>query len=199
EGGRQKAYEINISLFDALQGTTAGPDRWAEERFICAHALMLGLEGIPGIYIHSLLATRNDQERVEHTGNNRAINRHQWHYPELEALLDRDRSHHGRVFSSLKELIHIRKRQPAFHPNATQFTLHLGTRLFGYWRQSIDRSQSIFCIYNISDQPQILLLSDINLIGTDRWHELISGASISGLNESLELAPYQPVWISNRL
>ncbi|MES9869631.1 MAG: sugar phosphorylase [Sedimenticola sp.] len=199
EGGRQKAYEINISLFDALQGTTAGPDRWAEARFICAHALMLGLEGIPGIYIHSLLATRNDQERVEHTGNNRAINRRQWHYPELETLLENDRSHHGRVFNSLKELMHIRKRQPAFHPNATQFTLHLGTRLFGYWRQSMDRSQSIFCIYNISDQPQMLLLSDINLIGTDQWHELISGASISGLNESLELAPYQSVWISNRL
>ncbi|MES9968358.1 MAG: alpha-amylase, partial [Sedimenticola sp.] len=61
------------------------------------------------------------------------------------------------------------------------------------------RSQSIFCIYNISDQPQMLLLSDINLIGTDRWYELISGASISSLNESLELAPYQSVWISNRL
>ena len=28
---------------------------------------MLGLEGIPGIYIHSLLATENDDDRVAHT------------------------------------------------------------------------------------------------------------------------------------
>ena len=29
EDGERKPYEINISLFDALQGTTSGPDAWA--------------------------------------------------------------------------------------------------------------------------------------------------------------------------
>jgi sucrose phosphorylase len=80
EGGKRKPYEINISLFDALQGTTSGPDTWGVERFVCAHAIMLGLEGIPGIYIHSLVGTRNDYDRVENTGHYRAINRHQWDY-----------------------------------------------------------------------------------------------------------------------
>jgi hypothetical protein len=78
DDGRSKPYEINIALFDALQGTTSGPDSWGLERFVCAHAIMLGLEGIPGIYIHSLLGTRNDYDRVENTGHYRAINRHQW-------------------------------------------------------------------------------------------------------------------------
>ncbi|MGB0449908.1 MAG: sugar phosphorylase, partial [Porticoccaceae bacterium] len=58
--GKSKPYEINISLFDALQGTRAGPDQWGLQRFICAHAIMLALEGVPGIYIHSLVGTRND-------------------------------------------------------------------------------------------------------------------------------------------
>ena len=84
---RSKPYEINISLFDALQGTQAGLDQWGLHRFICAHAIMLALEGVPAIYIHSLVGTRNDYQRVENAGHNRAINRHQWDYAELEARL----------------------------------------------------------------------------------------------------------------
>ena len=68
ENNIKKPYEINIALFDALQGTVKGPDKWQQERFICAHAIMLALEGIPGIYIHSLLATGNDYKRLESMG-----------------------------------------------------------------------------------------------------------------------------------
>ena len=48
----------------------------------------------------------------------------------------------------------LRKKQIAFHPNATQFTLQLGDLFFGIWRQSIDRSQSIFCISNLTNKKQ---------------------------------------------
>ena len=197
EDGQDKPYEINIALFDALQGTTAGPDSWGAERFICAHAIMLGLEGIPGIYIHSLLGTHNDYARVENTGHYRAINRHQWDYDELEGELSRQQSSHAVVFNRLKSLLALRRTQSAFHPNATQFTLHLGAALFGFWRQSMDRRQSIFCISNISCSPQSLDLSGVNLIDTEDWLELISGATIEGRDQVLELQPYQTVWISN--
>jgi len=194
--GENKPYEINIALFDALQGTVAGPDEYGMERFICAHTIMLGLEGIPGIYIHSLLGTRNDMDRLERTGHNRAINRHQWRAEELDEQLANPDSTHARVFAELKRLLSIRQRQAAFHPNATQFTLHLGEALFGFWRQSIDRRQSIFCISNISDQPQQLHLTDINLIEFDQWSDLITGEDCAG--DSMELAPYESVWITNR-
>ena len=42
-GGSEKPYEINISLFSALQGTVAGPDEFQVERFLCAHTIMLSL------------------------------------------------------------------------------------------------------------------------------------------------------------
>lgn len=197
EKGETSAYEVNISLFDALQGTTQGADDLGLERFICAHAIMLALEGIPAFYIHSLLATQNDYKRLEHTNHNRSINRHQWDYHELDALLGTPESHHYKVFSRLKQLIDIRKHQPAFHPNATQFTLQLGEQLFGFWRQSIDRRQSIFCISNISDQQQRLPLSNINLIGTDHWKELIGGEQFESLDQELSLEPYQTCWMTN--
>lgn len=197
----QKPYEVNISLFDALQGTIKGKDKLGIPRFICAHTIMFGLEGIPGIYVHSLLATRNDYQRMEHTGHNRSINRHQWDYAALEKMLldseGSDRNHHRKVFSEIKKLLSIRQQQKAFHPNATQFTLHLGDSIFAYWRQSHDRQQSIFCISNISDAQQEFMLSDINLISTDDWHDLISGKEMTHQEMLIQLAPYQTLWISN--
>jgi sucrose phosphorylase len=195
--GQQRPYEMNISLFDALQGTVKGPDQYAIQRFICAHAIMLGLEGIPGIYIHSLFGTHNDLQRMENTGSSRSINRRQWDVDELEPLLNDPASSHYQVFSRLKNLLAIRRKQAAFHPNATQFTLHLGDKLFGYWRQSINRQQSIFCISNISDMEQELSLSSINLIDNQNWIDLIADQQCSGELPHLTLSPYQTVWISN--
>lgn len=197
ENGVKKPYEINISLFDALQGTTSGKDEWNIDRFICAHAIMLALEGIPGIYIHSLLATSNDLEKLEHTEQNRSINRHEWDEASLMSELSTPSSQHAQVSELLKKLIHLRKQQRAFHPNATQFTLHLGEKLFGFWRQSMDRRQSIFCIYNISDTEQPLRIANLNLVVTDRWWDLISGVILDGSSDMITVAPYQVLWITN--
>ena len=46
-----KPYEINISLFSAMKGTVAGEDEWQIERFLCAHTIMVALEGIPAVYL----------------------------------------------------------------------------------------------------------------------------------------------------
>ena len=197
DSGQQKPYEINIALYDALQGTVEGEDKLGSHRFICAHTIMLGLEGIPGIYIHSLLGTRNDYEKVQNTQHNRAINRHRWDYTILKENLSNNSHHHQVVLSTLKNLINIRTKQKAFHPNATQFTLHLREQLFGFWRQSQDRAQSIFCISNISKNTLKLALSELNLITTEDWYELITRAKITSAQLTISLLPYQTVWISN--
>lgn len=198
EGGKQKPYELNIALIDALQGDINGPDEYQLERFLCAHTIMFGLEGVPGVYIHSLLGTTNDYDKVTHTGQNRSINRHRWEYSKLERELDDVYSLHHQVLTQISQLLLIRKNQSAFHPNATQFTLQLGEQVFGYWRQSIDRIQSIFCISNISKETQHIRLSDINLIGTDEWVDLLTQQVISEQMEYIDLEPYQSMWISNR-
>ncbi len=195
--GQQKPYEINITLFDALQGTTNGPDKWGLERFVCAHEIMFSLEGIPGLYIHSLLGTSNDYEKVKNTSQNRSINRHRWNWPALVEALASPYSQHGKVLERIKHLLALRIKQKAFHPNATQFTLQLGQKLFGVWRQSMDRRQSIFAISNISYEPQEIFLSDINLIGTDLWFDLITDSEVALSEQSKVLKPYQTLWLSN--
>jgi sucrose phosphorylase len=198
DNGENKPYEINITLYDALKGTEAcGKDEWQQQRFICAHVIMLSLEGVPAFYIHSLLATENDYEKFKNTNNNRAINRHNWDFDYLETLLASD-THHAAIFKELKRIVSIRKQQPAFHPNATQFTLQLGDEICGVWRQNLNRDQSIFAISNVTDQEQQIILSDINLIETDDWIDLLSNTVIEENKTELILKPYQSVWLSNK-
>ncbi len=198
ENGTQKPYEMNIALIDALQGDLSGPDEFQVQRFLCAHTIMFGLEGVPGLYIHSLLGTTNDYEKVSNTGQNRSINRHRWEYDALTHELDDAHSLHHQVLTQMTQLLGIRNAQKAFHPNATQFTLQLGEQVFGFWRQSIDRKQSIFCISNISKEQQNIRLSDINLIGTDCWVDLLTQRPIHSQSETLVLEPYESAWISNQ-
>ncbi|WP_370980334.1 alpha-amylase family glycosyl hydrolase [Agaribacterium sp. ZY112] len=197
--GVSKPYEINITYFDAMQGTHKGPDQWQLQRFLCAHAIMLSLEGVPAVYIQSLVGGQNWEQGVELSGQNRAINRYKWNFDELCGKLNDEHTHHNKVFSNLKKLLGIRCQQPAFHPNATQFTLHLGDQIFAFWRQSLKRDQSIFCIHNISDEKLSIPLSSINLIQLDQWYDLVSGKPFNDLQQDLVLAPYGFVWLSNKL
>jgi sucrose phosphorylase len=196
--GGHRPYELNISLIDALKGTFDGEDEHQLQRFVCAHAIMLALEGMPAFYIHSLFATQNDHEKYERTSNKRAINRHNWDYDALIDVLDDDGSLHHRAFNRLTSIIEVRKAQRAFHPNATQFTMHFEDCLFAFWRQSQDRSQSIFCIYNVTNTEQSFALKDVNLVELDNWHDLISGHRYIDPRETVTLRPYEFVWITNR-
>jgi sucrose phosphorylase len=192
-------YEVNISFFDAMKGTIKGEDKWQIQRFLCSQTIMLAVEGIPGFYIHSLLATPNDLEGVEKTGRNRSINRHKWDYELLEKQLNDSKSPQSIVLKELSRRIKIRRKQSAFHPNATQYTLHpLNGALFVFWRQSVYRDQSIFCINNLSDRTQKLRLSDLNLILTEPWCDLLSGKIVDNIYDKFVLKPYQCAWITNK-
>ena len=196
--GTMRPYEMNVSLFDALKGTVKGEDEHNIARFLCSQTIAMALEGIPAFYIHSLLATGNDVEGVEKSGHNRAINRHRWNYEKLQAALADETTQHAQVFNAMCRLIGIRTVQPAFHPNATQFTLHLGEKLFGFWRQSVDRSQSIFAINNVTDETLEIPAMSLNLIGGENWVDLITGEQIAAGGNKIGFAPYQCRWISNR-
>ncbi|MCW2308588.1 sugar phosphorylase [Rhodobium gokarnense] len=196
--GKQSPYELNVSLIDAMKGTVDGPDEWQFERFICSQTIMMGLEGIPAFYIHSLLGTPNDLEGVEKAGINRAINRRQWDFEDLKGLLADKTSLHARVLAELTRRIGIRAEQPGFHPNATQFTLHLGDQVFGIWRQSLDRSQSIFSIANVTKEEISIPVLAINLIDGKDWADLLTGERMTTSAEEIVLAPYQCRWIANR-
>ncbi|MGB8621709.1 MAG: alpha-amylase, partial [Paracoccaceae bacterium] len=197
-GGGEAPYELNITWFDAMAGSFDGPDDWHMARFLCSQTIIMALEGIPAFYIHALLATPNDHEGVAKTGIKRAINRHRWDYPALLERLADPESAQSRVLNGLKARVRTRCRQPAFHPNATQFTLHLDPRIFGIWRQSLDRDQSIFALHNVSRDEIAVPPLSINLIGGETWVDLLSGEAIAPSGDDIVMRPYQCRWITNR-
>ena len=194
----QKIYEANITFFDALRQTPSDPTgEFKIDRYLAANCIMLGFEGVPALYLNAFFATCNDTDAVDKKCSNRAINRHKWSKIELEKRLKSSKNIESLVFNSLKRLISIRKCQPAFHPNATQFTLQLDSCFFGIWRQSIDLSHNIYAITNVTHLEQSLSLSNLNLAFSDRWFDLISGNEISNSASVLSFNPYQTYWISN--
>jgi sucrose phosphorylase len=193
-GGKETPYEINIAMFDALKGTNKGLDEWQVLRFLCAHSITLGLQGIPAIYINSLTATANDYYRVEKTRRTRSINRHKWDYNELLELLNNPATSNATVFHELKRLLSIRRKQAAFHPDAMQETLNVSPQLFVFWRYC--DKQRILAVYNISSEVQMLVLPAHPIPnGSGLWRDLLERTAINKNTAQLKLYPYQSAWL----
>ena len=80
----------------------------------------------------------------------------------------------------------------------TQFTLQLDHRIFGLWRQSLDRDQSVFALHNVSADHVEIDPFAINLIEGEDWVDLISGRSVDPALPAIRFAPYECQWITNR-
>ena len=196
--GKKSVYEVNITLLEAFKECYNGKDKFVLERFILAHTILFSMEGIPAIYIQNYLGSKNDNAKVKKTNSFRSINRRNWNFDSLVKIFKNKSNINSKILHSLNRLMVLRKKQIAFHPNATQFTLQLGDIFFGIWRQSIDRSQSIFCISNLTNKKQKISLLDINLISTNNWFDILSNKKIKNIGDELLFKPYQTFWITNK-
>ena len=196
---KESVYEVNITLLDAFKESYFGSDSYRIKRFVLAHTILFSMEGIPAVYIQNMIGSKNDYAKVKKTGINRSINRRNWEFNLLEQKLKNKNSTNSKIFNLLKEIISLRKKQPAFHPNATQFTLQLDDDFFGIWRQSIDRSQSIFCVSNLTNSQKRISLLNINLISTNEWFDIISRKQIKNQSGIITFKPYQTYWLTNKV
>ncbi len=130
--GTKSPYELNVNYMDALSDLNE-PDDIRAQRLLAAHAILLSLIGMPAIYYHSLLGSRNDRKAANESGIARRINREKLDYNRLCDELSNE-GIRKTVFSKMCELIKVRKSQTAFSPNATQKTLYLDERLFSILR-----------------------------------------------------------------
>jgi sucrose phosphorylase len=163
--GTQSPYELNINYFDALsnpKGLLQSPEMMAEanyesldlqvNRFIAAHAIMLSLVGVPGIYFHSLFGSRGWMEGVKQTGRNRTINREKCDLVSLQRELADPQSLRARVFVRFYQLLSTRSNSPAFDPHGTQIILDLHPSAFALERVSPDGTTRVLGLHNVSQQ-----------------------------------------------
>jgi glycosidase len=194
--GRDIPYELNISYFDAFRPPHNASPECHIPAFLLSQIIALSFKGVPGVYIHSLIATPNDTFGVERTGLTRAVNRRQWDRGELEKLLDDPQTENGRVFHACKRLLQLRRRQPAFHPDGGQQVLELDDGLFGLRRRSPDATQEMICLFNCTGRTAQLERSRLPA-DIDRWPELIGRAGIQFSEQRLLLPAYAACWFSN--
>jgi len=192
--GTETPYELNLCYFDAINNPN--DELLAEDvqvaRFLCAQAIPMVLMGMPGIYIHSLLGSRNDYAGREKTGMARSINRESLVLTDLDAELETDTSLRSRVFSGILNLLEIRQAQPAFHPNAHQAVVSVGRSVFGVLRASRDTDgQRILALFNVSAEPQQV---PVGAVISGAATDLVSGVEYEG--ELLRLEPYQVAWLT---
>ncbi len=194
--GSDSPYELNISYFDAFKSPHDEHNRCQVPAFLLSQAIALSFKGIPAVYIHNLTATPNDTVGVERTGLTRAVNRRQWDRGELESLMANPASDTGRVFATCKQLLQVRKRQRAFHPDAAQQVLDLDNGLFGLKRTSLDGEQQIICLFNCMASAASV---DTALLPVDirDWTDLIEAAGVQFVERKLLLPPYTACWFSN--
>ena len=94
-------------------------------------------------------------------------------------------------------LVKLRKKQPAFHPNATQFTLQLEKIFLVYGDKALIEVKVSFVLVIYPNKKKISLL-DINLISTEKWYDILSKKKITEIEGNITLLPYQSMWITNK-
>ncbi len=117
-------YEINITLFDAMKESFNKEVNLYLERFICIHAIMLSLEGVPAFYIHSLFGTQNDYALYKQNNQNRSLNRGKIKISEIDLSNESESQSH--IFLQLKKLMLIRKKTTGIPSQCS--TVHITLR-----------------------------------------------------------------------
>ncbi|MDY6830697.1 MAG: sugar phosphorylase, partial [Thermodesulfobacteriota bacterium] len=190
--GTQIPYELNITYLDAL-GRPGDDDTTRAARLLAALAVQLALPGIPAVYIHTLLGTRNWTDGAKQTGPARTINRRPLDMDDVNQAIDTPGTLRHTLFHAVVDLLRIRRRQPAFHPNAPFDVLFLSSKAFAIKRKCA--GQTLFAVTNVSGSPLALLLPIET--GSPPMTDLVTGKATP--DGALHLKPWQTMWLAARV
>jgi sucrose phosphorylase len=188
--GSQSPYELNITYVDALRNPAQPDDPFFIPRFLASQAVALVLPGVPAVYIHSIIGSRNWTEGVRQTGRARTINREKLAADALETQLADPRGFRARIFFPYLDLVRLRTRQPAFHPAAGTQILCLDDRVFTVKR--FCREQTLIAVTNFSDATLTVTLPEAK--GNGVVADLISCRRFRA--DAVPLSPYGILWLS---
>ncbi len=143
-------YELNTTAYDAINDPCR-PDRETDvRRYVAACAVAFCDKGIPGIYIHCLLGSRNNLKGVEKTGVKRMINRERLVYEDLRRELSDPHALGHQVMTKLLRLLEVRKEISAFHHAVERNVVSSDKRLFIMERKYEEKPMT--AVINVSDE-----------------------------------------------
>jgi len=197
--GTEIPYELNITWYSAINRDDSDDSRELKiKRYLASRSIALVVMGVPGIYLHGLLGSKNDADAVLEEGQTRSINRKTIRKKELLSELSNKNSNIFQIASGLTRLIHYRIREKCFHPNAQQFILSLSDKVFAVLRTAVDGTENILAIINIvgGKEEVSIDLKSYDLRG-QQWTDILSKKVIKSNGNRLEinLEPYEILWL----
>lgn len=175
-------YEMNVNFFDALKISGDIENDLEVKRFLASQAILLFLKGVPGIYIHSIIGSRNWIEGVKLYKSNRSINREKIEINLLENHISNKASTRYKILEGYKKLLKLRNKTNCFNPIADQEILeNLDNRILGIKRSY--NGESVICLINVSD----------NYVNTKYKDKLL----LDNISFNQTLEPYQVAIFKN--
>ena len=152
---------------------------------------MFSIEGVPAVYFNSIFGKANDEYKYIISNNKRDLNRYKWSSERLNKLLKNKNSKQYLIYEEITNLLNIKRKNKAFHPNALRKTMKLGPKIFAFKRISLDKKQTVMCISNLSSKTQSIKIQ----LKNKKYKELIIGSTVGKNNITLD--PFQTIWLSN--
>ncbi len=186
-GGGRQVYELNITWYDALNAPES-PSSWDVPRFLASQAVMLSLAGVPGIYLPSLFGARNCLSCLETQGYPRAINREKYPLADLLAALADSNDHRAQVTAGYRHLLQVRRQWDAFHPEAPQKILDIGSGALALRREG--KTAPLLVVISVRATSQRVRLQGVSGL----WRDVLRN-DLLVVDEGLPLEPYQIRWL----
>lgn len=186
--GTESPYELNCSLVDLLT-SPSDSDELRINRLLVSQAIALVMPGIPAIYIHSLLGSRNDLEAVDRTGRKRSINRARLDVETLIGELADEESLRSRALTGICGLLRVRRSESAFDPYGAFSFPEYDERVFSVLRGNPEFERQVLCLINVS-ATEVSVRPDIVAMPAP---DLLSGALVQP--GEVDLPGYGMLWL----
>ncbi len=180
--GTKLPYELNINYYSILENQEQTKEKNID-RFMAAHLILLSVVGVPAIYYHSILGSKNNVGEMNRTKINRRINRKKYDYYDLIDLLDDKNTINAKVFHQFKRVIKVRQTIDAFNPYTKQEVIDINDKVFAIKR--FGKNDKIVFIVNVTDEEQKI---NAKINGRDVFTNQM-------VNKDITLSPYQYMWI----
>jgi glucosylglycerate phosphorylase len=198
--GGEVPYEINTTWYSALNLENTGEPRALQvQRFVASRSIALALRGVPAVYLHSLVGTRNHVALALETKVKRDVNRATLDLELLQRNLADPRSKLHLLAEAWRPLLRARVSTRAFHPRGAQRVLRLSPAVLSLLRTSPAGNERVVCLTNVSAQVRDVEVPTAELgVAAEAWYDLLGGRGwlASGGRLRVALGPYEVVWLT---
>lgn len=143
-------YELNCSYLSVAAPRSLGGAEKRGRAFLCCHAVLCALAGLPAVYFHSWIGSEHWTEGPALCGYKRAVNRERPLVHQVEAALADTASLRAVIHRGFSKMLNFRAAEPAFAPGSPQLVLPSCGSVFAILRGPDRTGRSVLCLQNFS-------------------------------------------------